>query len=693
MVVKIAIVGCTNVGKTTLFNLLTGKKSSTGNWDGVTVDVTHAKLLFQNDIEVYDLPGINNILELPTASAEKSLDQVITKDFLLHQDADLILNVINLRHLHRDLYLTVELLETGVPVMIVILDDKNVQTDVLAKALKCKVLRVDLKQNGIIRSLSNEVRGYYYGLDHDGEKFEMQYMDNIMHELESIKHCNNGTSCSALQYMLNSSNRSNDIYASIVGSRDKFLEKLIDEAATISATCNVADQSYHHAGYSDLFDKILMHRFLSIPIFISVMCSIFFITTTIGDSLKDGFEAAVEMLLINSVASAMRYCHIPEIIVDVYQYGFGSGMKTLASFIPLIFILYTFLGLMEESGYMTRISIIMERIMSKVGLPGKAIIPLIMGFGCNVPAIIGTRFIDKKQQRLLTIMMMPFMSCSARLTVYTLFAVQFFPEMPSLIICYLYFFSVFLAAAFAFVLHGVLNIKTSNDFLIVALPQYKIPEIKKIFVHTLHKIKHFLLDTGRLIVMLSVLLYMLSSIPVDILTIKLDSNTAYDRIEKNSLLVKFSKTLIPVLHPMGIDEKNWPAVVGLVAGVLAKEIVVSTLTTLYEIDSGDGRDDTMHEYFTSHSSVFAYLLFIMLYFPCVSVFAIMKRETSIYVALFSSVFNTISAYLIAICFFKMSGIMHDLIAMPLLLITLGIIILSVVIRYVILLIKQHYIYK
>lgn len=602
---KVAIAGCANVGKTSLFNLLTGKKNKTGNWEGVTVDISHSKMLFSKDILIFDLPGINKLEE-----SYKTIDQIKSRNFLLEEEIDLIVNVISLDNLKRDLQLSIELYQLGKPILIIIQDDRSKK--VKLELLGIESIYINLHQKGIIRELINRIKSICY------EK---------------------------------SGNRLKDLdqYYQMLGYEE------IDKDALIENAIDSLKIDHKASSREDIIDKFVMNRFIAIPIFILVICTMLFLTIIVGEYFKVYFEEIAELLIVNPITYSLEYIGLPQVITSTFQYGVGPGIKIIASFIPLLFILYISLGILDESGYMTRASIVIGKLASKVGLSGKSIIPLIVGFGCNVPAIMGARIIENQQQRLFTIILIPFMSCGARLTLFALFASSFFPENSPLVICFLYFFSVFLAGIVAMVLQPYF-IKEHSDETHSILPRYRMPRLITIIKHTSYKIKHFVIDTGKTITLMSIMLYWLSVIPIDIMKRGIENINFEERVNENSMIVKLSKDFNYIFKPIGITEDNWPAAVSLVTGIIAKEVVVSTLLTLYDIQEIDEISPRLviKQYFKHDTNAFAYILFVLIYFPCITVFSAIKKELSLKAAIYTGVFYTILAYIVAMSFNKIS---------------------------------------
>lgn len=402
-------------------------------------------------------------------------------------------------------------------------------------------------------------------------------------------------------------------------------------------------------------DTLVLNRFLGIPLFFSCMYFVFSAAIEASDVLKGYFEVAAGTLFIDHVNEGLIYLQAPDWVIRLIAFGVGQGLKTTISFIPVIAVMLFAISFLEASGYMARAAFVMERVMRWVGLPGKSFVPMIIGFGCNVPAVMAARTLENYRERILTILMSPFMSCGARLTIYALFVSAFFPENGQNIIFGLYLIGIAVALITGFALRSSL-LKSEGSSLVIELPAYRWPRIGTLCVSTWRRLKHFVLKAGSLIVPLCAVIALLGVVE--------------NKAGTNHFLANAGRALTPIFAPMGIKDDNWPAMVGLMTGVLAKEVVVGTLNTLYAEEAhleslargeedGAGAVGVMNDRFGSSAAAFAYLLFVLLYFPCVSVVATMARELNRSWALFSVVWTTGIAYITAVLFYQCATFLEN----------------------------------
>jgi len=398
--------------------------------------------------------------------------------------------------------------------------------------------------------------------------------------------------------------------------------------------------------WTERMDGLFLNRFLGIPLFLGMMYLMFFFATYVGGSFQSFFEMTSRTLFVDGLRQGLAYFSLPNWFLALMVDGVGQGIHITLSFIPVMTGMFLALSFLEASGYMARAAFVMDKIMQWVGLPGKSFVPLMIGFGCNVPAVMATRTLDTQGERLLTILMTPFMSCSARFSIYALFAATFFRDQGQNIIFGLYLIGILIAFATGLILRTVLRSKDRAS-LILELPPYRWPNLKMLWRRTWYNLSSFLLKAGSLIIILCSFFGVMTN----------SSSHVSD-----SHIAHIGKTLTPLFAPIGIEEDNWPATVGLVTGILAKEMVVGTLKALYSKEyttqqmQQEQDDNTMVLRFGSTAAVISYLLFILLYFPCVSVVATMARELNKSWALFSVLWTTGIAYSVALLFYQTATI-------------------------------------
>ena len=647
----VALIGNPNCGKTTLFNQLTGLNKKTGNWSGVTVDSSYCAVNYNAlDYNLVDLPGIYAL-----SIDSQGEDETHVKYFLQQQRPDVIINVINATTIERGLFLTMELLEFGIPVINVLnmwdeAQAKNIEIniDLLEKLLASKVITMVAKKGQGITQLQEIIN------------------DSIKNKIRN----NNYSTFESVDF-----------------------KQTLATAKQISH--QVQKHPVNHKKQSNKLDKITTHPVWGMMIFFLAMYVLFFFAINVSAVFVDFFDLASGAILINGGYQLLEAIGLPQWLTVVLADGVGGGIQTVATFIPVIGFLYLVLTWLEDSGYMARAAFVMNGVMQKIGLSGQAFVPLIVSFGCNVPAIMATRTLPSKRERLVTIMMAPFMSCGARLSVYALFVAAFFSNHAAAIVFALYIIGIIMA-----ILTGKLLQKTilpgQAEPFIVELPPWRLPTLKNLIFGTWNRLKGFLIGAGKIIILMVMLIQVLNSIGKDFSFGNQDS--------ENSMLSVVAKSIVPVFKPMGIEEKNWPAIVGIITGVLAKEVVVGTLDALYtsldknQDDSSQPQSITqglqdavvsikvnaialkdlildpfgfsniqadkqgvseslfgiIRDRFSDKYAVFSYLLFILLYFPCVAATAAISREANIRWALFSGMYSTSIAYMVAVNFYQFS---------------------------------------
>jgi len=718
----IAIAGNPNCGKSALFNTLTGIRQRTGNWPGVTVDRKEGRFqIDQHEVKLVDLPGIYSL-------DASSLDEEITRDYLLSREADLIINVVDAANLERNLYFTVQVLEMGVP-MILALNMMDVarnrgihlDTERLSKELGCPVVplvatsgegKAELKARMLAVASKQEQGGF--PLAHD-EVVEQAVLDLESCLPDTDQHNKRWL---ALK-MLESYELASGQIPAVCRERVNHWRKIIEDRRGDDADILITDSRFGHAHalaqtvikekgklgktMSDHIDSVVLGRWLGIPVFLAIMYLMFMFTINIGGAFIDFFDGVAGALLVDGLGEWLGSLGAPDWMRVLLADGVGGGIQVVATFIPIISALYLILSMLEDSGYMARAAFVMDRFMRSIGLPGKAFVPLIVGFGCNVPAIMATRTLENVRERKLTILMNPFMSCGARLPVYALFAAAFFPANGQNLVFGLYLIGIIVAILTGLIMKRTLLPGESAGFM-MELPPYHMPTLKGIFLRTWDRVKLFVKEAGRIIIIMVLALNVLNSIGTD--------GSFGNEDSDKSMLSAVSKTLTPVFAPMGIHEDNWPAVVGVVSGVLAKEVVVGTLDTLYtrlaqesagavtqdvpfsiwsslqdafstipenlsalggmwgdplgmdvgdvndtqlaaqEQEVGEGIFGAMVARFDGQAGAFAYLLFVLLYFPCVATIGVIRREAGSAWAAFVAFWTTSVAYVTASVYYQ-----------------------------------------
>ncbi|MFQ5642419.1 MAG: Fe(2+) transporter permease subunit FeoB [Thiogranum sp.] len=720
-VLTIALAGNPNCGKSALFNAFTGIRQKTGNWPGVTVDRKEGRFeLDGREVAAIDLPGIYSF-------DASSLDEQLSRDYLLSRDADLVVNVVDASNLERNLYLTVQLLEMGVPLVLALnmMDVARkrgirIDTEQLSQALGCPVVPVvavtgegstELKARMLAVADGRQQGGFPLALD--------EVVEQAISDLEPVLEELPAPNRRWLTLKLIESSDSGSELETPVQEKLQYWRHQIAERAGEDADILIADSRFGHAHtlarsvshsqgqvtrtLSDRIDYAVLGKWSGIPVFLAIMYLMFLFTMNIGGAFIDFFDGAANALFVSGFGELLSNAGAPDWLRILLADGVGGGVQIVATFIPIIAALYLFLSVLEDSGYMARAAFVMDRSMRAIGLPGKAFVPLIVGFGCNVPAIMATRTLENERERKLTILMNPFMSCGARLPVYALFAAAFFPSSGQNIVFALYLIGIAVA-----ILTGLLMKKTllpgkSSGFM-MELPPYHMPTLKGILLRAWDRVRLFVKEAGQVIILMVLVLNLLNSIGTD--------GSFGNEDSEQSVLSAASRVLVPAFAPMGIQQDNWPAVVGVISGVLAKEVVVGTLDNLYtglaENESGEeeapfdlwqqlrdaalsipanlavlgdalldpiGLDlgnlsDTramaeeqgvrqgvfgaMQDRFDGQTGAFAYLLFVLLYFPCVATIGAIKREAGRTWAMFVAAWTTTVAYITAVSFYQVA---------------------------------------
>jgi ferrous iron transport protein B len=726
--ITLGLAGNPNCGKTTLFNGLTGAKQRVGNWPGVTVEKkTGTYQHGGKEVEVVDLPGIYSL-------SAYSLDEKVAREFVLSGEPDLIVNIVDASNLERNLYLTTHLLEMKVPVVIAlnmmdIAKQNQLKIDVkeLEKSLGCKVVpMVASKKEGIdeLRRAINEV-----GRDKEISSARVTYPAEIEEAINKLmpaaEKAASGKDLDE-RWLAVKLLEEDEMAREMVGSgadpvleeaRSRIKANLGDEPdimiadsryGFINGICRsaVSKTTEIRRTLSDAIDQVVLNRALGIPIFLGAMYLVFMVTINVGGCFIDFFDIFVGTIFVDGFAELLQAMNSPAWLTTLLANGLGGGIQTVATFIPPIGFMFLCLSILEDSGYMARAAFVMDRFMRYIGLPGKSFVPMLVGFGCNVPAIMATRTLDSERDRTLTIMMNPFMSCGARLPVYALFAAAFFPRSGGTLVFGLYLIGIALAVMTGLILKTTV-LKGETSHFIMELPPYHLPTVRGVLIHAYDRLKAFMYRAGKIILAIVIVLSFLNAIGTDGTFGHEDSDT--------SVLAAVGRGITPIFKPMGLKDENWPATVGIFTGIFAKEAVVGTLDALYgamgEAAEEGGEEDgfsfwggikeafasipaafaelggtvadplgvggatgdvtdleaaaeeqevgkstfgAMVTSFDGKIGAFAYLLFVLIYFPCVAAIAAVYRETNMRWTVFAGTYLTLLAWVVATLFYQLA---------------------------------------
>lgn len=696
---KISLIGNPNSGKSTLFNALTGARQRVGNWPGVTVERKIGKInLAGQDIEIVDLPGTYAIESLDVSVSQ---DEMVTREFVINEKDNLIINIVDATNLQRSLYLTFQLLDLARPMIVVLnmidaLEElgETINIEQLAQQLGCPVIAISAsKKKGlsqlhqiIQQSLANPIlpKPLITTLGDKTETVIQHYLsqlhpDSMVHTfnrwvlIELLLDDSNSLISQADAELLSQCRKElsawcdNEIDVALASSRyeaiDQLTKQVIDKPREASLTL------------SDKLDRFTLGRFTGIPFFLVVMYIMFIVAVKFGSVFIDFFDILFNTIFVQGVAYLLQMINAPEWLEAILAQGIGSGIQTVATFIPVIAAMFFCLSFLEDSGYLARAAMVVDRGMRTIGLPGKAFVPMLIGFGCGVPAIMGTRTLDSVRDRLMSLCMIPFMSCGARLPVYTLFAVIFFPHNASTVVFALYLLGIVIAIVTGIILKQTILPGTITPF-IMELPAYRIPTLRGMIHLTWSRLKSFIFRAGKAIVLMVTVLSLFNSFGTDGSFGHSDSD--------DSVLTVVSQKLTPVFEPMGVSNQNWPATVGIFTGIFAKEAVIATLNSLYSMESQDDDKDDSFNFingvtkalesiptnlvdltdsfldplgltavdedmdevqkdleisaatvskietsFGHRSAAFAYLIFILLYTPCAAALGAVYREAGL----------------------------------------------------------------
>ena len=595
----IAIIGNPNCGKSTLFNGLTGARQRVGNWPGVTVEKKVGLFQFKNQsFEIVDLPGIYS---LDAYDEESAIDERIARNYILSGEADLIVNIVDASNLERNLYLTTQLLEMRVPLVVVLnimeedAGSRSSRFDVAAieRRLGCPVVALVAARQREVEGLKDDLQ--LLARTRPRPRFAIDYppqIESAASELATLIGDMSGAGrfdnrWLAIRLLEGDAFATEHVVPAAREARARLAGRIAQDAGD-EADVVIANSRYRfvHALTEDAapkhfavarsisarIDSLVLNRLLGIPIFLGVMYCLFWFTIQFARAFKPFFNQVSDTLFVEGFRYLLAELHAPAWLIAVLADGLGNGLLQVVNFIPIIGFLYLFVSMLEESGYMARANFVMDRLMQALGLPGNAFVPMVVGFGCNVPAIMATRTLERPRDRIVAVLMSPFMSCGGRLAVYTVFAAAFFPENGQLVIFGVYLLGVIFAMVTALVMKNSL-LPQERSLYALELPSYHWPKPRNVLIGAWIRVKMFVMRVGKFIIPMVFVLKVLSAWGTD--------GSFNQQPIDQSVLAAGGRTITPVLAPMGVGQDQWPATVALLTGVLHKVVIVSTLESIY----------------------------------------------------------------------------------------------------------------
>ncbi len=648
-----ALIGNQNCGKTTLFNQFTGSNQHVGNFPGVTVEKKEGTLRKHKDITVVDLPGIYSL-------SPYTAEEIVTRDFLLKEKPDAIINILDATNIERNLYLTLQLAELGIPMILAL----NLMDEVRNNGDHINIVKMEdllgihavpisaVKNEGVNELIeqaietaqqkiipkrldfcTGEVHKAIHSIAHiieqkaKSQDYPVRFCATKMVEGDEAIIAQLGVTETELDIIHHiveemEHNLSSDKDAILADMRYDYIESICKVCVSKHAETKEHQRSIK-------IDSLLTHKYLGIPIFLGIMLLIFWLTFgVIGVTISDWFAMGIDKVIEITNQFLIRI-ELSEVLRSLIIDGVFQGVGSVLSFMPTIVILFFFLSLLEDSGYMARVAFVMDKLLRKIGLSGRSFVPMLIGFGCSVPAVMATRTLPSHRDRKMTILLIPFMSCSAKLPIYALFTAAFFPNHKPLVMIGLYIIGMICAIICGFLFKNTL-FKGEPVPFVMELPAYRLPGLKSVLLHMWEKAKDFIVKAFTVIFIATIIIWLLQSF-----------DFAFHLVEdsKNSILASLGKILAPIFAPLGFND--WRIATALVTGLSAKEAVVSTLSVLM----GEG-EVALLGYFTPLSAV-SFLIFTLLYMPCVATLAAIKRELGGKNATLLMLFQTCVAWVVA----------------------------------------------
>ncbi len=653
----IALAGNPNCGKTSLFNLLTKSRQHIGNWPGVTVEKKEGTLKFKGEIyKVIDLPGTYSL-------GAYSEDEIVARNYILKDKPDVVINVVDATNLERNLYLTTKLIEMGANVVIALnmidqAESLNIEIDTnkLSKRLGVPIIKTSAFKNRGIEELietsihskkneklininygediENEIKNLSYLLEAYKNKLEfpvnwtaLKLLENDEYIKDKVKQLNSPSIFTKLEESNKTIEKNIGFEAdmSIVDKRYSFISSITEDV--------IKKPSKKQVTTTEKIDKIVTNKYLGIPIFALIMYCLYELTFIIGAGIQEWFGDLIAKAGV-IVSDFIANMGAPELLVGFINDGLFGGVGAVLSFLPLIMVMYFLLGLLEDSGYMARAAYVMDRLMRGLGLHGKTFVSMIVSVGCNVPGIMSTRTLENKKDRMIAILINPFISCGARMPIYAVFVEAFFPTHQGLVLFSLYVLGIIVALISGKIFSKTL-FKGESSYFVMELPAYRMPSIKNVFLLMWEKAGAFFKKAGMIIFPMMIVLWALSVLPLGV-----EPNS------EHSILGMIGSFVAPLFVLAGYG--TWQAGVSLITGILAKESVVATMGMIYAgVEEGEALINVIQQVFTPLSAV-SFLVMTLLYTPCLAALGAIKRETnSMKWTIFSAVYTFVIALVLS----------------------------------------------
>lgn len=659
---NIALVGNQNCGKTTLFNQLTGSKQHIGNFPGVTVEQKSGYLLGNKDVTVVDLPGIYSLTPY-------SIEEIVTRDYIFNQKPDCIINIIDATNLERNLYLTIQLLEMEIPFVMALnmmdevrLNGTSIDVKKLSEELGVPVVPISASKNEGVSELAEVALGRakvknsaYHDLC-DGAVHKAVH--SLAHLLEeNAEKCGFPPKYAAIKVIENDKSiidklkldeRQLDIIGHIVEDMEiacdtdreaAIVDMRYDYIEALCAKVVLKKGQNVNQEKSMKLDRILTHKIWAIPIFLCVMLAVFFLSfSLVGKWLSDLLTLGIDWLT-GVVDGALTSAGISEWLHSLLIDGVFNGVGSVLSFVPTIMVLFFLLSILEDSGYMARVAFVMDKLLRKIGLSGKSFVPMLIGFGCSVPGILAARTVSSERDRKMTVLLVPFMSCSAKLPIYSLITMAFFPRYQALVMLGVYVLSMVVGVLYGLLLK-VTVFKGNPVPFVMELPNYRWPSLKTLLRNSWEKGKSFIRKAFTVIFVATLVIWFLQSV---------DTSFNFTSDSSVSILAEIGRFLSPVFVPLGLGD--WRLTTSIITGLTAKEAVVSTLAVLFGVAS-ESLSAVLSAAFSPLQG-FCFLAFVVLYMPCVAAVAAVRKELgSGWKAVLAMFSQTVVAYLVTLIIYN-----------------------------------------